>query len=100
MVKYTLKLKCSCGHEEILTVKNSEGKEISSDNGIQLYISGDDPEHNTIAFECAKCKAAIALVLEKEDDIEDAVIISEEINSTDENIKEKENVLEEISNER
>ena len=100
MSKYMLKLKCSCGHEEELTVRNSDGEAISSDNGLQLYINGDDPSHNTITFECSECKARISLVLEKDDDITDAVIVSEEIIPTDENIKEEDNVLEEISNER
>lgn len=100
MAKYSLILRCGCGHEEELTVKNSEGETISSDNGLQLYINGDDPIHNTITFECSECKSKIALVLEKDDDITDAVIVSEEINSTDKNVKKEDNVLEEISNER
>jgi len=60
MNKYQLKLKCSCGFEEVLTEME--------ENGLQIHIGSSDvsEDHSKLVLDCKQCGAKIMLeIVEK-----------------------------------
>ena len=57
MNKYQLKLKCSCGFEEVLTEME--------ENGLQIHIGSSDAteEHSKLVLDCKNCGTKISLEL-------------------------------------
>ena len=67
MNKYSVVLSCSCGHEEVLTVKDKDNNNVPINNTIEVYINGDDPDHNKMVLQCSECGTTQSLAIIKEE---------------------------------